>query len=272
VKALRGGPRPLTLTLSPGGGEGCGLGLILCPVVGRGLGSGDRLGRRKSRRRLGAGLRHGRLTKHQLEIDPVGRSDGRLRRRLDRPCLLGVHLMLLGDVGRLVAVLALGELELLGEVRIAVDVADIEERGLLQADVDEGGLHAREDPDDAPLVDVADDPLLALSLEVVLVDRAVLDQRDARLRAARVDHQDIVARHVGLPIPRPPARPSSGRRRLGARGGRAQVEGRDRPLPGGSGLGRTPFERLLKLLNPWRRAAASFGGRSPGALNCQASV
>ena len=111
--------------------------------------------------------------------------------------LLGRHLV------HLAAVLALGELELLGEVRVAVDVAHVEERGLLQADVHEGGLHAGQDPDHAALVDVADDPLLALPLEVVLVDRSGLDQRHARLRAGSVDHQDAVARHVGPLSPRP---------------------------------------------------------------------
>ncbi len=130
-----------------------------------------------------------------------------------------------GDLGHLGGVLALGELELLGEVRVAVDVPDVQERGLLEADVHEGGLHAREHADHASLVDVADDPLLALSLEVVLVDRPVLDQGDARLRARRVDHQDAAAGHVG-PLSAPSARGERGARR------RATIA----DAPGGAGL------------------------------------
>ena len=165
-------------------------------------------------------------------------------RRLLRARLLRLGLLLVRDVGHLGAVLALGELELLGEVRVAVDVADVEERGLLEADVDEGGLHAREHADHPALVDVADDPLLALSLEVVLVDRSVLDQRDARLRACRVDHQDAVAGH-GIPLsPR------------GAGRARPKAAGHDRVHPGGAGLSGSAVERKLKASRLLAPAAA----------------
>ena len=173
----------------------------------------------EDRRRQGLGHRRGgdgQLLGHGIRL---ARLDGRWRigwrqrigsgqcRSLERRRaggFLDAQLLLLGlflgrDLGGAGGVLALGQLELLGEVGITVDVPDVEEGRLLQADVDEGGLHAREDPDHAPLVDVADDPLLALSLEVVLVDRPVLDQRDARLRARGVDYEAaLVLGHGGL--------------------------------------------------------------------------
>ena len=99
--------------------------------------------------------------------------------------------------------LTLGELELLREVGVAVDVAHVEEGRLLQPDVDEGRLHAGQDPDHAPLVDVADDALLALSLEVELVDGAALYQRDAGLCSRCIDDEDARPGHVG---PRWPGR------------------------------------------------------------------
>ena len=122
-------------------------------------------------------------------------------------------LVQLGDVRRLL-VLALGQLELRpGEVRVVDDVADVEEGGLVQADVDEGGLHAREDPDHAPLVDVADDSLVLLTLEIELGDVSLLDEGDARLAAGRVDQED--AAHGGTPCARARSRhpPDGGRRK-----------------------------------------------------------
>ena len=100
-----------------------------------------------------------------------------------------------------VLVLALGQLELrAGEVRVVDDVADVEEGRLVQPDVHEGRLHAREHPDHATLVDVADDALVLLTLEIELRDVAVLDERHARLAAGRVDQED--AAHGGTPCAR----------------------------------------------------------------------
>ena len=97
--------------------------------------------------------------------------------------------------------LALGQLELRArEVRVVDDVADVEEGGLVQPDVHEGRLHAREHPDHAALVDVADDALVLLTLEIELRDVAVLDERHAGLAAGRVDHED--AAHGGTPCAR----------------------------------------------------------------------
>ena len=166
--------------------------------------------------------------------------------RLD---LLLLGLLLGRHLGHLLGVLTLGELELLREVGVAVDVPHVEEGGLLEADVHEGGLHAGQHPDHAPLVDVADDPLLALSLEVVLVDRAALDQGHARLRAGRVDHQDAVARHVGPRLPGPDegmARPASGR---------------ERGRPGGAGDRGSPVEHIAQVRIPCARG--SRGVRDP---------
>ena len=190
---------------------------------------------------LGRGLGGGR----PLPPRPgaVGGGDDLAGQRLH---LLLLGLLLGGDLGHLLGVLTLGELELLGEVRVAVDVAHVEEGGLLEADVHEGGLHAGKHPDHAPLVDVADDPLLALSLEVVLVDRAALDQGHARLRAGRVDHQDAVARHVGPRLPGPDV-------------GKARpVSGRERGRPGGAGGRGSPVELVLTFAFPAPGGVAVF--------------
>ena len=105
--------------------------------------------------------------------------------------------------------LALGQLELgPGEIRVVDDVADVEEGRLVQPDVHEGCLHAREHPDHAALVDVADDALVLLTLEIELRDVAVLDERHARLAAGRVDQED--AAHGGTRA-RDPDSPSAGR-------------------------------------------------------------
>ncbi len=95
-----------------------------------------------------------------------------------------------GPRARLV-VLALGEVELVArDVGVEEDVGDVEERGLLVADVDEGRLHAREHPGHATLVDVADDALVFFTLEVELGDVTVFHQRDAGLAARGVDDED----------------------------------------------------------------------------------
>ena len=154
-------------------------------VAGR-LGAAlPRAGRRRGRRRLDLG---------------VERAVPRPRRRAARRAAPRLLERRSGTSGG-VLVLALGQLELLaGEVRVVDDVADVEEGGLVQADVDEGRLHAREHPDHAALVDVADDALVLLTLEIELGDVAVLDERDAGLAAGRVDDED--AAHGGTPCAR----------------------------------------------------------------------
>ena len=62
-------------------------------------------------------------------------------------------------------------------LRLAVgrdDLVDVQEAVLLEADVDERGLHAGEHVVDAALVDVADDRAAAAALDVELGDAPVL--------------------------------------------------------------------------------------------------
>src|SRR4051812_9827289 len=87
--------------------------------------------------------------------------------------------------------LAFRQLELRArEVRVIDDVTDVEERGLVEAYFDEGGLHPGENPGHPALVDVADNALVLLPLEVELGDVAIFDQRDAGLAARRVDDEN----------------------------------------------------------------------------------
>ena len=53
------------------------------------------------------------------------------------------------------------------------DLVDVQEAVALEADVDEGGLHAGKDVVDLPLVDVADDRSPAAALDVELRDVAL---------------------------------------------------------------------------------------------------
>ena len=55
------------------------------------------------------------------------------------------------------------------------DVGDVEESVALEADVDEGGLHAGQDLRHAALVDVADDAALPLALDEDFGDEVVLE-------------------------------------------------------------------------------------------------
>ena len=91
-----------------------------------------------------------------------------------------------------------------GEAGIGNDVADVEEGGLVQTDVDEGGLHSGKDPNHPSLVDVADYPFLVLALQVVLRDRPLFDQRHPGLLTRGVDHQNV--RHRKFLFPRPRGR------------------------------------------------------------------
>ena len=79
---------------------------------------------------------------------------------------------------------------------VAVHVGDVQERGALQADVDERRLHAGQHARHLADVDVADQAALQRALEVQLLHRAVLDDRDARLLGRPVD-QDVLHRRCG---------------------------------------------------------------------------
>jgi hypothetical protein len=92
-------------------------------------------------------------------------------------------------VAGLALLVVLGEHRL--EVAAAADVSDVEERGLLDADVDERGLHAREDAYDATLVDVADDAAFFFPLDEQLGEDALLDEGHTRLGSVGVDDQEV---------------------------------------------------------------------------------
>src|SRR5690606_28365070 len=61
--------------------------------------------------------------------------------------------------------------------------------GPLEADLHEGRLHARHDPADPALVDVAGIASPAGALDVDLLEHAVLDQGDARFARGDVDQE-----------------------------------------------------------------------------------
>src|SRR4029453_12869977 len=101
------------------------------------------------------------------------------------------------------AVLALDALDVLDVV------ARVEEGGLLEADVDEGGLHAGEDARHAPLHDVLHHVAGAGALDVEVGELALLEDRDPRLAGGRVD-QDLVLH--GFPHRPQGRRPAAGSR------------------------------------------------------------
>ena len=82
------------------------------------------------------------------------------------------------------------------------DLVDVEEAVLLEADLDERGLHAREDVVDGALVDVAGDRAALGALEVDLGGPVVLEDGDALL--ADVDRDEELA--LGLGKRRPAGR------------------------------------------------------------------
>ena len=71
----------------------------------------------------------------------------------------------------------------------AADIRDVDVRRLLQADVEEGGLHAGEYAFDPALVDVAGNAALALAFDVKLGKEPTFHQRDAGLRPVRVNYE-----------------------------------------------------------------------------------
>ena len=73
-------------------------------------------------------------------------------------------------------------------------VADVEERRLLEADIDEGRLHAGQDTAHAPLEDVADDALVSLALDVEFCELTLLEQRNPGFPELRVDYDLVLHR------------------------------------------------------------------------------
>jgi hypothetical protein len=69
------------------------------------------------------------------------------------------------------------------------DVVGVQERGPVEPDVDEGGLHAGKHARHLALVDVADQATPVRALEEHFLQHAVLDQRSAALARRDVDQQ-----------------------------------------------------------------------------------
>ena len=64
-------------------------------------------------------------------------------------------------------------------VAAGLQVGDVEEGRAFEADVDERRLHAGQHAGDAAGIDIADQTALERALDMQLLDRAVLDDRDA---------------------------------------------------------------------------------------------
>ena len=123
------------------------------------------------------------------------RALGRLRKRLVGRLGQVVGLEGIALDGACLDVHFLGEA---GEGGVGNDVADVEEGCLVEADVDERGLHAGEHPDYPSFIDVPDYSFLVLPLQVVLRDRPLLDQRHPGLLTRGVDHEDVGHRKILL--------------------------------------------------------------------------
>jgi hypothetical protein len=116
---------------------------------------------------------------------------------LEARALAAAALLAVAAVAVLVVVLVvaavLAEQLAHGVAAAAEDVARVQEGRFLDAaaEVDERRLHARKHAGDLALVDVADDPPLALSLDEDLGETSLFDEADAGLRPLRVHHQKI---------------------------------------------------------------------------------
>jgi hypothetical protein len=104
--------------------------------------------------------------------------------------LLGEPGLMDVDVFRevLVPVLVGVELERRGN-----EVAGVQEPRLLYPDIHEGGLHPREDADDLPLEDVADDVPVVTAFEQEIDQDPGFERRDARLVRGGVDDDELVS-------------------------------------------------------------------------------
>src|SRR5262249_15304190 len=109
------------------------------------------------------------------------------------PRALRLHRVLDGlDEDLLVALQEVLDLAAAAALELGRDnLVDVQEAVLLEADLDEGGLHAREDVVDCALVDVAGDRAAFRTLEVHLGGAAVFDHCDSLL--ADVDRDEELA-------------------------------------------------------------------------------
>ena len=76
-----------------------------------------------------------------------------------------------------------------------IDVGDVQKTGLFQADIDEGGLHAGQNPVDLAQVNITDDATAAFTLDTDLLQGAVLDDRHAGLLGRNVQQYFFVQGH-----------------------------------------------------------------------------
>ncbi len=63
----------------------------------------------------------------------------------------------------------------------------MEEAGLLEADIDERGLHPGQHPRNLPFVDISYNAALLVALEIKFGERVVLDRRHPHFEVAGVD-------------------------------------------------------------------------------------
>ena len=77
-------------------------------------------------------------------------------------------------------------------------IPEMQEGILVEADIDEHGFKAGLDVFDAALEDAADDVLIALALDGVFLEHAILQQRDAAFKFFDVDDNAITTGGVGL--------------------------------------------------------------------------
>ena len=61
------------------------------------------------------------------------------------------------------------------------DIVDVEEPGTLKPDVHESGLHAGQDPDDPPEIDIAHQAFLGWSLKMEFGQITIFDKRNSYL-------------------------------------------------------------------------------------------
>jgi hypothetical protein len=129
-----------------------------------------------------------------VPMGPFGNLDDDFRAdRIDVRNVLGGDLLLLF----LRFALALDFLEA-GVERGGDGVPEVEEGVLVEADVDEHRLEAGLDVLDAALEDAADDVLVALALDGVFLEDAVLEQGDAAFEFLDVDDDAVAANRIGL--------------------------------------------------------------------------
>src|SRR5262249_43915289 len=95
-------------------------------------------------------------------------------------------------VAAVVAATRLAGQQSLEVVGRAAHVRDVQVRALLEADVDERGLHTGQYALDPTLVDVSSDAPLALALDVGLTKEPVFYEGNAGLGTVCVDHQEAM--------------------------------------------------------------------------------